>query len=85
MKFWTKYMIVPLFVMGLIALTATSCDKDEEVEGQGQVPTLTTSAVINITTGTATSGGNISDNYNSPITARGVCWGTDPTPNIIRQ
>ncbi|PLX00877.1 MAG: hypothetical protein C0591_00430 [Marinilabiliales bacterium] len=82
MKFWTKYVIVPLFVMGLIALTATSCDKDEEVEGQGQVPTLTTSAVINITTGTATSGGNISDNYNSPITARGVCWGTDPTPNL---
>ncbi len=82
MKFWTKHLIASSVVMGIIAVAAISCDKPNEVNDVGQVPTLTTTAVFNITSNAATSGGNISDNYNSPVTARGICWGSDPTPTL---
>jgi hypothetical protein len=45
-------------------------------------PTLTTSEVTNITTTTANSGGNITSDGGSPVTARGVCWGTNPNPTL---
>lgn len=44
--------------------------------------TLTTTAVTSITGSTAISGGNISDDGGSEITARGVCWSTSPNPTI---
>lgn len=44
-------------------------------------PTVTTtSPITNITASSATGGGNISDDGGSPITERGVCWGTSPNP-----
>jgi uncharacterized protein (TIGR02145 family) len=45
-------------------------------------PTLTTMAVSKITSSTATSGGEISKDGGTAITARGVCWGTTPNPTI---
>jgi len=46
------------------------------------VPTLTTEAVSDITETTATTGGNITDDGGSDITARGVCYSTSPNPTI---
>lgn len=46
------------------------------------VPTVTTSAVTSITETTATSGGNITSNGGLPVTARGVCWSTSPSPTV---
>ena len=43
-------------------------------------PTATTSDVTNITTNSATVGGNISTDGGAPITERGVYWGTTPNP-----
>jgi len=43
---------------------------------------VTTVEVINITTTTATSGGNVTNDGGGAITARGVCWDTSPTPTI---
>ena len=43
-------------------------------------PTVTTAAVTNITSTTATSGGNITSDGGSPITVRGVCWATTQNP-----
>jgi uncharacterized protein (TIGR02145 family) len=82
MKAKVKHLIVACIAIGLIAPAVISCDEDEEGIVPNQVPTLTTTAIFNITENAATSGGNISDNYNSPVTVRGVCWGTDPTPNL---
>lgn len=42
--------------------------------------TLTTTAATAITSTTATSGGNITNDGGSAITARGVCWGTAQSP-----
>ncbi len=47
--------------------------------------TLSTTAMSNITTTTAQSGGNITLNGGSPVTARGVCWNTAPYPTIAHN
>jgi len=47
-----------------------------------QLPVLTTTVVTSITSGTAVSGGNITDNGGGTITDRGVCWATTASPTI---
>ena len=49
---------------------------------EAAIPTLTTTEVSEITPTTAVSGGNISDDGGAAVTARGVCWSTDQSPNI---
>ena len=49
------------------------------------VPTLTTTAASSVGTSTATSGGYIIGDGGSPVTARGVCWGTSPNPTIANS
>ncbi len=44
------------------------------------LPTVTTSSVSIIMENSAGSGGNVVDDGGSPVTARGVCWSTDPNP-----
>jgi hypothetical protein len=46
------------------------------------VPTLTTTAITEITSNGAKSGGSISSDGSSSITARGVVWGTATNPTI---
>ena len=46
------------------------------------VPTLTTIPAASITSNSAVSGGNISDDGGSEITVRGVCWNNEPNPTI---
>jgi hypothetical protein len=46
------------------------------------LPTLTTTAVSNITSVTATSGGTISSDGGSTIIFRGICWSTTQNPTI---
>ena len=48
--------------------------------GSGQTPTVTTSAITNITQTTATGGGNVASEGSSTATARGVCWSTSSNP-----
>jgi len=47
--------------------------------------TLSTTAITDITTSTATSGGNITLNGGSPVTARGVCWNTSAYPTTAHN
>jgi phosphodiesterase/alkaline phosphatase D-like protein len=44
------------------------------------VPIVTTASVTNITATSASSGGNVTDEGDAPVTARGVCWSTVPSP-----
>ena len=46
------------------------------------LPTTTTNDVTNIVLPNATCGGNITSNGGATITARGVCWSTNPNPTI---
>ncbi len=49
------------------------------------VPALTTTEVTDITLSTATSGGNITNNGGSAVTARGVCWSTTENPTTANS
>jgi hypothetical protein len=44
--------------------------------------TLSTNQTTSVTATTASSGGNITNNGGTAITARGVCWSTSPSPTI---
>lgn len=44
------------------------------------IPVVTTFSVIEITTISAASGGNVTDDGGDAVTARGVCWSTSPGP-----
>ena len=45
-----------------------------------QIPVITTTAIYSIDTSSAASGGHIINNGASTITAKGVCWSTNPAP-----
>lgn len=45
-------------------------------------PTVTTNNVTNVTTSSATCGGNVTSAGNGTVTARGVCWSTSSNPTI---
>ncbi len=45
-------------------------------------PSVTTSPVSALTTTTARSGGDVTDDGSSPVTSRGICWSTSNNPTI---
>ena len=67
-------VLITLLIGEMILLTG--CKKDPVL------PTLTTTAVTNVTINTAVSGGNITSNGGAEITSRGVCFGTASQPEI---
>ncbi len=46
------------------------------------LPTVSTSAVGNVTSSSATCGGNVTSDGGANVTARGVCWSTSQNPTI---
>jgi hypothetical protein len=71
-----KKQLFILTVAAALAISVTSCKED------ANAPSLTTSAVTSVTSTTATTGGDITDEGTSAVTARGVCWGTTENPTI---
>ena len=70
-------------IMGLLLVYSYSCQKDEhKVDESKAVAVLTTNEITEIEQTTAVSGGNISDDGGTLVTARGVCWSTSKTPTI---
>ena len=47
-----------------------------------QLPTVTTNNITNITSSSATCGGNVTSDGNATITACGICWSEYPNPTI---
>lgn len=48
----------------------------------GELPLVTTNIITNITSTTATCGGNVVYEGNSAVTVRGVCWSTLENPTV---
>ncbi|HBG23885.1 MAG: hypothetical protein A2X17_07105 [Bacteroidetes bacterium GWF2_41_61] len=46
------------------------------------LPTLTTTTLTNVTATSFNTGGNITNDGGGAITARGVCYGTNPNPSV---
>jgi len=71
--------IVPLLLLACLLVgisVINSCKKDVVI------PTLTTTAVSNITINSSTTGGSITKDGGAGISARGVCWGTTSNPDL---
>jgi uncharacterized protein (TIGR02145 family) len=49
------------------------------------IPILTTNAIVAISDTVIKSGGNISSDGGSPVTARGVCWSTSKNPTTANS
>ena len=47
--------------------------------------TLTTNVATSVTNITAISGGNITSDGGTPVTARGICWSTSPNPTVAND
>ena len=72
-----EYFVRSYFVLSDIVVYGI----EKEFTTKGGIE-LSTATVTNITTNSATSGGNITDDGSSPITARGICWSASPNPTI---
>lgn len=75
-----KYSILFFSLYGLLFLTA--CKSINSNDPVAVLPQLTTTEVTSITQVAATSGGNITSDGSSSVTARGVCWSTNANPTI---
>jgi uncharacterized protein (TIGR02145 family) len=51
----------------------------------GNFASITTVSTSNLTTNSATSGGNITSDGGSPITQRGICWATTQNPTTANN
>lgn len=61
----------------------TTYGPDVEFSTPGEVATVTTAAITNNTTGTSvTAGGNVTADGGATVSARGICWSTDPMPDL---
>jgi uncharacterized protein (TIGR02145 family) len=63
----------------------TAYGNDVSFESAHTIPTVTTMAVSNITTTTASSGGNVLLQGGENVTAKGVCWNTTGTPTVANS
>ncbi len=74
----TKIWIYPLLLMGFAAFIFISCSKDDS----GNLPSVTTKGVTDVTHNAAWSGGVITDDGGTKITAIGVCWSKSENPTV---
>ncbi|WP_157433299.1 fibronectin type III domain-containing protein [Adhaeribacter aquaticus] len=69
--------------VGNITVSSSTSTVNVAVSGSGiSTPVLSTRPVTAITASSASTGGDISSNNGSSVTARGVVWGTAPNPSI---
>lgn len=57
-------------------------DMQFELEIEETLPEVQTSSVTGITATSAVCGGTVISEGSSPVTSKGVCWSTSPTPTI---
>lgn len=78
LRIFNNTILLNIAVWSMISLSNCSKSNRETLS----LPELTTTAVSSIDNTTAMSGGNISNQGSSAITARGVCWSTSNNPTI---
>ncbi|OFX33335.1 MAG: hypothetical protein A2X08_15045 [Bacteroidetes bacterium GWA2_32_17] len=84
MKKKNRILIYSLVVMGVLLMLTNSCKKkdDDSPTPTGDVPVLSSIAIINITQATAYCRSNITSDGGSTVTVRGLCWSTNQTPTL---
>src|ERR1044072_9818531 len=85
-----KYPILRAFLLCLILLSFSGCKKKDKEKDEPQpapvlIPTVITAAITNITDSSAVSGGTVTSEGASVISAVGICWDTMPSPTTLKQ
>lgn len=73
-----KVFIGTQVLIAFVFIISAGCEK----KPPETVAVLTTSTATDITRNSAISGGEITSDGGSPVTARGICWSTDANPAI---
>jgi hypothetical protein len=71
-----------ILILPLLSFLMFSCKK-EKPSVSAVLAALTTDSVTLITSTTAKSGGNITNDGGSPIISRGICWSNMPNESIL--
>ena len=69
-----------LLALSILLLSLISCQKGNDTVIQ--TPTITTKAIVSLSSTSLQSGGEISSQGGSAVTARGVCWATTENPTV---
>lgn len=80
-KFISHLAIFSVVFAGLFLSLLISCKKEASMT----IPTITISSVTNITETSAASGGNVTSDGGSDVTARGVCWNVNSNPTTANN
>ena len=75
-----KILLIIFFAVLLLLWVFQGCRKEEEIPLE--VPEVTTSAISEITSLTAKSGGEVTSDGGTAVTARGVVWGQAQNPDV---
>jgi len=73
-----RFTLYTILLTGLLLFLFFNCKKEDSKVA----PTVSISAVTNITTTGASSGGDIISEGGMPVTAKGVCWSKNQNPTI---
>lgn len=73
-----KVLILTIYILGSVSLLLLSCKKKE----LPTPPIVSTSEILNITTVSAITGGEVLNSGTSTITERGICWSKKPNPQV---
>lgn len=63
----------------------TTYGNERSFSTRNGIPSISTADVTNVKAATVSAGGNITDDGGSSITARGVCWSTNPNPTTANS
>jgi hypothetical protein len=74
-------LVISLIFTGIMLFLAPGCQKEDQ-QPRFVFPVVTTAPVTSITATGATSGGDITSDGGSGITARGICCRTTSNPSI---
>jgi uncharacterized protein (TIGR02145 family) len=66
-------------------ISGTAYGNELSFTTESTVPSVTTSAVSSITSTTAVTGGNVTNDNGSSVTERGVCWATSTNPTTANS
>jgi hypothetical protein len=78
MNYLMKQLLALQTLIALVIIFSTGCEK----KPPETVPVITTVTASDITKNSAVSGGEITSDGGSPVTARGICWSTNSNPTV---
>ena len=72
------------FCLLTILFLFNACKKKDKHTSESPLPQISTTPIANITKNSAMSGGNVSSEGTSAITAVGICWDPNPNPTTLK-